>query len=148
MLFPVLSNLSKQRRPASVFDMMSQFDEAFRQIGVLNSDTSWPAVDFSPFIDVEEKEGVWHITADLPGMRKEDVKVEFHDGVLTISGERVKESKGEAKYYERTYGKFLRSFRLPQPVDIEKIEAKYENGVLHLAIPTLESVKTKAIKIK
>lgn len=144
MLFPVLS---KTRRPVSIFDVMSQFDEALRPI---NSEFASVCrqEEFHPSVDIEQKDGVWFVTADLPGMRKEDVKVEYSDGVLTLSGERNKESRGEGKYLERVYGRFTRSFKLPTPVDVDKIQAKYENGVLSLELPMAEAARAKAIEIK
>jgi len=138
-----LPTLQSYRRPVSLFDFSSPFDELFK--GLDRNAEQW--ANFTPAIDIEEKDGTWHITADLPGLRKEDVKVEFHDGVLTISGERVKEAKGEGRYFERSYGRFVRSFNLPATVDAEKIDAKYENGVLHLSVPTAESKKAKTITI-
>ncbi|MCS6837287.1 MAG: Hsp20/alpha crystallin family protein [Bdellovibrionaceae bacterium] len=128
-------------RNPSVFDV---FDEFFKL-----AKTDWPSKlgDFSPDIDVEEKNGVYYVTADLPGMKKDDIKVDLNDNILTISGERVREEKGEGKYYERCWGKFLRSFSLPKPVDAERVSARYENGVLHLEIPQKETKSSRTIKI-
>jgi len=84
-------------------------------------------------------------------MKKEDVKVSVENNILTISGER-KSRKTEEKdsYYrnERTFGSFVRSFTLSKVVKSDAIEAKYENGVLHLTLPKVEDVKPKAIEVK
>lgn len=104
--------------------------------------------NFSPALDIEEKDGVYLITVDLPGIKKEDIKIDLHDSVLTISGERNRVEKGEGKYTERTYGKFQRSFTLPNPVDADKIEAKFEDGVLHMNLPQSQGAKSHTIKIQ
>jgi HSP20 family protein len=103
--------------------------------------------DFTPAVDIEEKDGVYHITADLPGMKKEDIKLDLTDNVLTISGERVREEKGEGKYFERSYGKFMRSFTLPKRVDVDHVKATFENGVLHVEVPQRELNASRSIKI-
>jgi len=88
----------------------------------------------------------------LPGVKKEDIKVDLNKGVLTISGERkTKEEVKQEDYYkiETYFGKFSRSFTLPDNVDIENIEAKSDNGVLEIVIPKLkDDVSKKSIEIK
>lgn len=88
----------------------------------------------------------------MPGVKKEDIKVDLNKGVLTISGERkTKEEVKQEDYYkiETYFGKFSRSFTLPDNVDIENIEAKSDNGVLEIVIPKLkDDVSKKSIEIK
>ena len=109
-------------------------------------ETTFPKVDI-----VEGKEG-YHIKADMPGLDKKDIKVEVENGVLTISGEKKEEKvEGEKnRYYhlERTYGAFCRSFRLPDNVSSEHVDAKYANGVLELTLKKTEAAKPKAIEVK
>jgi len=85
-------------------------------------------------------------------MKKEDVKVTIEDGVLMIRGERKQETEEKKKNYhrvERVYGSFSRAFTLGENVDKDSIEAKYENGVLHLTLPKVEPVKNvKEIALK
>jgi HSP20 family protein len=91
-----------------------------------------------PAIDLVEEGDSYVVRADVPGVSEEDVKVEVQDGVLTISGERSSqtEDKQEGSYrLERTYGSFSRSLRLPEGVDADAIEARYDAGVLELSIP-------------
>jgi len=127
-------------RVPTVFDMM---DEFFKMTNI-----DWnKASEFNPSVDIEEKDGVYHVTADLPGMKKEDIKLDLVDNVLTISGERVREEKGEGKYFERCYGKFMRSFTLPKRVDVDHVRANFENGVLHVEIPQKELNSSRSIKI-
>src|SRR3989338_1284629 len=108
---------------------------------------------FSTVVNTREGEFAYHIEADLPGVKKEDISVETKDNVLTISGER--KHKDEVKkddYYklESSYGKFVRSFTLPKGVDAENIKAVCENGVLEVTIPKLtkKDEDKKKIKVK
>ncbi|MFP5520282.1 MAG: Hsp20/alpha crystallin family protein [Bdellovibrionia bacterium] len=141
--------LFNNRRPQTVQDLMEEFMKDFDRNLFTSAASPWRADGgaFNPHIDVEEKDGVYYVTADLPGVKKDEIKLDLHDNVFTISGERVKEIKGENKHTERVWGKFSRSFTLPIPVDDEKIEARFEDGVLHVAIPQKEMKKTKTIKI-
>jgi HSP20 family protein len=106
-----------------------------------------------PAVDITEEKDKYLVKADLPGMKQEEVKVEIDNNVLVISGERKneREEKDESKhyhYYERSYGSFERRFVLPGDIDAEKIDAKYDNGVLEIEIPKIEGKKPKEIKIK
>jgi HSP20 family protein len=103
-------------------------------------------------VDISEDDKNIYIEAELPGMKKEDVKVTIEDGVLMIRGERKQETEEKKKNYhrvERVYGSFSRAFTLGENVDKDSIEAKYENGVLHLTLPKVEPVKNvKEIALK
>ncbi len=103
-------------------------------------------------VDISEDEKNIYIEAELAGLKKEDVKVTIEDGVLTIRGERKQESEEKKKNYhrvERVYGSFSRAFTLGENIDKDNIEAKYEDGVLHLTLPKVEPVKNvKEIALK
>ena len=107
---------------------------------------------FVPTVNTREGEFAYHIDVDLPGVKKEDIKVDLNKGVLTISGERkTKDEVKQEDYYkiETYFGKFSRSFTLPDNADIENIEAKSDNGVLEVIIPKLkDDVSKKSIEIK
>ena len=107
---------------------------------------------FVPTVNTREGEFSYHVDVDLPGVKKEDIKVDLNKGILTISGERkTKEEIKQEDYYkiETYFGKFSRSFTLPDNVDIENIEAKSDNGVLEIVIPKLkDDVSKKSIEIK
>lgn len=109
-------------------------------------------VDFTPTVNTREGEHAYHIEVDLPGVKKEDINVDVKDGVLTISGERkTNEEVKEEDYYkvESSYGKFERSFSLPENVDEENIHAESQDGVLEVVIPKREKVeKVKKIEVK
>lgn len=110
----------------------------------------WGAV---PPIDLVEKDQAYEITAELPGLDEKDVFVKCGDGMLTIHGEKKEESetKEENVYVsERRYGSFQRSFRIPESVDADKIEATFKNGVLTLVLPKKPEAKghEKQISVK
>jgi HSP20 family protein len=103
-----------------------------------------------PPMDLVETEEHFVLRADLPGLTEDDVKIEFEDGTLTVSGERKAEheSKG-AGYYrvERAFGSFSRSLTLPQGVDPESVTANFDRGVLEIRIPKPEERKPRRIEI-
>lgn len=106
---------------------------------------------WSPKADVSERGGDYTIRMDLPGMEQKDIQVGVENNILTISGERgfVRNEKEETHHrVECAYGRFSRSFSLPSEVDLEKIEAKYRNGVLELRLPRREETKPKQISIQ
>lgn len=100
-----------------------------------------------PALDMAERESHYILSVDLPGVNKEDVNVEVRDNILRISGERKSEID-KADYSERTYGSFERAVKLPREVKTEDIEARFENGVLQLAIPKTTKEAVKKIEIK
>jgi len=105
---------------------------------------------WTPSIDVIETDDSIKLKAELAGMDPKDISVEVQDNVLTLSGERrFQEEVKEDKYYriERRYGSFSRSLALPQTVNEEGIEAKYENGVLEVVVPKAEIAKPKKISV-
>lgn len=105
-----------------------------------------------PAVNVEETPEELLLTAELPGLRREDVELEIENNVLTIRGrkEETREEKGERRYHvwERRAGSFQRSFSLPRTVDGDKIAATFENGVLHVRMPKAPEAKGKKIEIK
>lgn len=106
--------------------------------------------DWAPAVDIKETKEAFVIEAELPGMKKEDVKVTVHDGVLTIQGERKKEEEtGDDKHHrvERVYGSFLRRFTLPDNVDEDSIRARFKEGVLSLTLTKVEPAEPKAIEV-
>ncbi len=106
---------------------------------------------WTPRVDIIEEENRYEVTADLPGVNKEDVKVEIRDNVLTLRGEKKIEEEKKNKNYrlsERFYGEFTRTFTLPENVNKDAIDAEYRDGVLHLSIPKTEKAKPKQIEVK
>jgi HSP20 family protein len=105
---------------------------------------------FVPALDIAEDSDSVTLTAELPGMSKDDLEVSIEDGVLTLRGEKKEEQTSEGKNFhrvERRYGRFERRIQLPQNVDTEKIEATFQDGVLKLTMPKAAAAKARQIKI-
>jgi HSP20 family protein len=103
-----------------------------------------------PPVDIEENDQEYVIKAELPGMKKEEVKLKVEGGTLSISGERKAEKEDNDKKYhrlERSYGAFQRSFTLPEGTLPEKISAEFKDGVLLVHLPKDEKAKPKAIEV-
>jgi HSP20 family protein len=102
-------------------------------------------------LDVAEKDDAFYLTAELPGVKKDDISVTLENGVLTISGEMKSEQtekEGERIVrQERRYGKYVRSLRLGTQIDEKAIKAHYKDGVLELTLPKVEEVKPKKISV-
>ena len=106
---------------------------------------------FSPKIDISEEKNQIIVEAEIPGVNKEDLKITLQDNILTLEGEKKKvDQEKEKNFYriERTYGSFKRSFSLPLDVDSEKIEAKFEDGLLKISLQKIEEKKKIAKNIK
>jgi HSP20 family protein len=106
---------------------------------------------WSPAVDIQETDYEFILKADLPDVKKEDVKVELEDGVLTVEGERTKEKEEKGKRFhkvERAYGKFVRHFTLPTEVDGPNVKAEFKDGVLNVRLPKAVNAKPKAIDVK
>lgn len=129
------------RDPFDLFRLMTtDFDRLFDQ-------AAWPswrtqrftdAATWNPRIDVFEKDNRLVTKVDLPGMKKDDVKVEVADGHLTISGERKTETEETKKDFyrsERQYGSFYRSVPMPAGVQLEDVKASFADGVLEVSVP-------------
>jgi HSP20 family protein len=117
-------------------------DELMRSAGNGNRVTG-----FTPLVDVHESEEEYLVKLDLPGVKADDVSVEVNDNVLSFSGSRAADERGQAQLVERPYGSFVRTLTLPQGVDSDSIEAGYQDGVLELRIPKPAEQKPKKITI-
>lgn len=108
-------------------------------------------VDWSPRVDINETPEAYEIEAELPGVKKEDMRVSLEEGLLTISGERrqKKEDKGSKVHrIESSYGSFMRRFTMPADAVGAKIDARCDNGILHVKIPRSEVKKQESTDIK
>ena len=107
--------------------------------------------DWSPQVDITEDDKEYLIKADLPEMKKDEIKVNVAEGVLTVSGERKTEKEEKNKKFhriERSYGTFQRSFTLPEDADGTKVAAEFKEGVLRVHLPKSPVAKPKAIEVK
>jgi HSP20 family protein len=104
---------------------------------------------WAPPVDVAEDADRIHVKVEVPGMDEKDLRINYEDGLLTISGERQFERREDRNYHriERAYGSFVRTFSLPRSIDATQITANYRNGVLEVEIPKKEEAKPKQIQI-
>ena len=139
---PVWDEVSTARR-----EVDRVFDRFFGQ-GAAQGMTVW-----APAVDVRETNDELQVTAELPGLAPQDVNVTVENGVLTISGEKkqeVREGTEDSNYYlyERRYGRFERSFSLPRTVNADQVKARFDNGVLTIALPKAEAAKPRKVQIE
>jgi HSP20 family protein len=107
--------------------------------------------DWSPEVDISEDDHGYLLKADLPEMKKDDVKVTVEDGILCVFGERKTEKTDQNRKFhrmERSSGNFRRSFTLPQDADSTKVTADFRDGVLKVHLPTTAVARSKAIEVK
>jgi len=134
-----------------LWDLQDDVNRLFWGFGRRGHEEEGSLTSWTPIVDICEDNESVRITAELPGMEQNDVKLAVKDGVLSIRGEReFKDEQKKKDYYriERSYGSFARSFTLPNMVDYEKIHASMKNGVLEILIPKKEEAKPKEIEIK
>jgi HSP20 family protein len=112
---------------------------------------SLAVADWSPEVDISEDDHGYVLKADLPEMKKDDVRVTVEDRILSVSGERKGEKEDQKKKFhriERCYGTFRRSFTLPEDADSTKVTAEFRDGVLKVHLPTTARPRSKAIDVK
>jgi len=129
-------------------EMNRLFDDFF---GMPRKAEDQDRLHWTPRVNIEEVKDRFEITAELPGLKKEDVKIEVKDRVLTLTGEKKIENEGTERnvyLYERAYGRFCRTFTLPDNVDADKIDAEFKDGLLKIDVPKTEEAKPKEIKVK
>jgi HSP20 family protein len=130
-------------------DIQRRLNRLFMERSVKNGEPAF--ADFMPAVDIEETDTEFIVKADLPDVRKEDLKIQVEDGVLAIEGERKQEKEEQGRKFhkiEREYGRFVRRFALPTEVDGEKVRADFKHGVLNVVLPKTPAAKPKTIDIK
>ncbi len=131
---------TRDYRPTSFNSFLDRF---------FNDDFTPSTKSFTPQVDIAETDKKFEVSFAVPGLKKEDITVDLNEGVLTVSGERkFEESKKEKNFHsvETYFGTFKRSFHLPENVLTDKVEAKYEDGILLIEIPKKE-IKNEVKKI-
>jgi len=131
-------------------EMNRMFDDFFRgsDLSPFEGRGGWRT--FSPSVDVREDEKEVTVKAELPGMDEKEIEVSLADGALTIKGEKKDEKEEKGKDYwhrESSYGAFHRVIRLPEGLNMEKVDARFKNGVLTVILPRLEEAKAKEKRI-
>jgi len=157
-----MTSLTRWTRNWDPFKEMEELQD--RLSGLIRTDWGrWPRqekgegqekmrlTEWSPLVDITEDEKEYLITAELPEVKKEDLKVTVENGVLNITGERRFEKEEKGKRYhrvERAYGTFTRSFTLPEDADGGKVNADFKDGVLKVHLAKSEKAKPKSIDVK
>jgi len=143
---------SPEMNPWSAFDRLPSLRDELNRL----FDFAMPTRDsglfsgWTPALDVYDEKDNFVVKAELPGLKKEDIDINVHNGVLTISGERKHEAEkeeGQTFRSERYFGRFQRSVTLPAAVQVDKIKASYKDGVLTIDLPKAEEAKPKQIAI-
>lgn len=151
-------NVIKWQRPSlaswptfgRLSELRNEIDRLFESPLSELTGTSQLLSGWTPALDVYEEKDNFIVKAELPGMKKEDIEVSFHDGSLSVSGERKSETKHEdAEVYraERFFGRFQRTISLPAAVAADRIKAAYKDGVLTVTLPKTEEAKPKQIDV-
>ena len=138
------------------FEPFYELEEMANRLNrVLGSDLKQPGAngmlaDWAPAIDVQETDAEYLIKADLPEVKKDDVKVSVENGILAVEGERKLEKEEKGKKFhriDRAYGKFVRRMAVPTDVDQQKVMADFKDGVLNVHLPKSHAVKPRSIDI-
>lgn len=139
-----LITFNNQRRPAFIPSMENMFNNFF------GSEISKDFAVHMPSVNISESDNSYSIEAKAPGFDKNDFKIEVEEGILTVSGEHKQENTSEEKNFvhkEFNFGSFTRRFKLTDSVDEDKIDAKYENGILKIELPKkVAAEQTKSVK--
>jgi HSP20 family protein len=131
-------------------EMSNRIDRLFGQMRRGDGEETLSTARWAPRVNVAENENEYLITAELPAVNKDDVHVRMDDGNLTIEGERKQREEKEGERYHRiesSYGHFFRRFHMPENADANKIDAKFENGMLEIHIGKSERTKGQAQEI-
>jgi HSP20 family protein len=146
------STLSPTWRPFAEFDTLRrEIDRVFNTFWPFSgSDVASTAAMWTPRVDLTEKDDEYVFHAELPGMKLDDIHIQFHEGMLTIQGERKLEHEAHNGYYrrERGYGAFSRSFMLGPAAEADQISATYKDGILEVHVPKTAEAKPKRIMIQ
>ena len=135
-------------------DLQNRFSTMFGRAPVKKEGEKREALtvaEWAPLVDIVEDDQQYLIKAELPGVKKDEIKVGVQDDVLTISGQRHYEKEEKNKKFhriERAYGSFARSFTIPDDSDGEKVSAEFKDGILKVQLPKTEKVKPKQIEVK
>ncbi len=135
---------SELERPASLFDMMENFFKSSFDLPLFRS-SEYPAVNIS------ENEKEIKVEAELPGLEPKDIEISFQNGNLILKGEKkFKDEENKDNYHriEISYGSFYRSIPIDAEIDIDKVKAKFKNGILEITLPKKESFQVKKIEIE
>ena len=143
-----MTNTLTRWEPLELEDVQNRLSKFFGRRTNGNDDMTM--ADWTPLADITEDDKEYVIKAELPDVKKEDVKVTVENGVLTIAGERKFEREEKKKKYhrvERAFGTFVRSFSLPDVAEASKVKAEFKNGMLTVHVPKSEKAKPKQVEV-
>jgi HSP20 family protein len=146
-----MTQLTRRSTPNTLRNLQREVDDIFNQFFGRRSEDDSPSALWAPSTDLVETDDAYRMHLDVPGMSKEDIEINIRNRTLTVSGERTRTHSEEAEDYvrtERAFGRFHRSFTLPDAVDPNNIEAHYDNGVLQISVPKTETAARRQIEIK
>lgn len=146
-----MANLTRRTPNRTLRNLQREVDSLFDRFFNRSDEAQGADAVWAPQTDLVEKDDAFHLRLDVPGMSKEDISINLQNGALTVSGERTSEQTEEEEDYvrvERAFGTFHRTFRLPDAVDAEHIEAAYEDGVLTINVPKTEESTRRQIEIQ
>jgi HSP20 family protein len=133
-------------------DMNDRLNRFFGRSALSRGDRdALTVVDWAPSVDIVETAEEFQIKAELPDVKKDDVRVSVDGNVLRISGDRKQEKEDQNKRFhrvERSYGSFMRTFTLPDNVDDSKVQAEFKDGMLNVRLPKSEKAKPKSVQVK
>lgn len=146
-----LTRYSTRRPTLSPWDELDELTDRLNQ--VFGASRRSNGGTWVPAVNVEETQDQLVLTAEMPGMSHSDIDIELENNILTISGEKqeTREEKDEDRRYhlwERRFGSFQRSFTLPRTVSAEDIEARFQDGILHVHMPKVPEAKGRKIEIR
>jgi len=131
-------------------NQLNRIFEPFARFAATNPDEDLVSGTWAPLVDVAETQEKILVRAEVPGMKQEDIMIEYENGTLTLRGRReIEKNEAGVTWHrvERHYGNFIRTFTLPRTVDAERISASYRDGILEIEVPKKEEAKPKQIRI-
>ena len=145
-------NLAKWNPIKELEDVSKRLNRFFShaQVPVESNQEMLVMADWTPSVDISETDTAYLIKGEIPGIKKEDVKVTLQGGMLTISGERQMEKEVKDKRFyciERSYGSFMRSFSMPEDADESAVKAEFKDGMLNVTLPKSATAKSKVIEV-
>ncbi len=146
-----MTSLIRFSPPTEIRHLQREIDRLFDNFFPVRNTENGDNLAWSPRVDLSETDDAYVVHADVPGLKKDEIEINFQDGTLSVSGERRFEEKEEGQRFvrvERSYGRFYRAFTLPLTVNPEGITAHFEDGVLTVSVPKAEESKPRRIEIR
>lgn len=144
-------NIIKRRPFSELMGIRDEVDRFLNDTVRFFDESVTERMGWRPAVDMDESQEAYTISAELPGLKKEDIKITIADNKVIIGGEVSEEKETQEKNYylkERVRGKFSRAFALPTAIDANKVDASYKDGILVLTLPKVEEAKPREITIR